>query len=110
MGWEKSRIFLEFGHCQLSLWFLRREGEFPLSLKEELGRSRILRFLYSNGLRNQRVNGHAMRTGNPISTTRSTIVIRYLHGLCGILNIVATSWRYRKIYCANRKSMRFLIT
>ncbi|GBM93539.1 hypothetical protein AVEN_41609-1 [Araneus ventricosus] len=31
------------------------EGEFLLSLKEELGRSRILRSLYSNGLRNQRV-------------------------------------------------------
>ncbi|GBN14145.1 hypothetical protein AVEN_222020-1 [Araneus ventricosus] len=35
---------------------LRRIGEFPLSLKEELGRSRILRSLYSNGHRNQRVN------------------------------------------------------
>ncbi|GBN99753.1 hypothetical protein AVEN_29397-1 [Araneus ventricosus] len=31
-------------------------GEFPLPFKEELGRSRILRSLYSNGLRNQRVN------------------------------------------------------
>ncbi|GBO01188.1 hypothetical protein AVEN_10593-1, partial [Araneus ventricosus] len=30
-------------------------GEFFLSLKEELRRSRILRFLYLNGLRNQRV-------------------------------------------------------
>ncbi|GBN18195.1 hypothetical protein AVEN_10011-1 [Araneus ventricosus] len=32
-----------------------RENEFPLSLIEELGRSRILRSLYFNGLRNQRV-------------------------------------------------------
>ncbi|GBL84605.1 hypothetical protein AVEN_191070-1 [Araneus ventricosus] len=31
-------------------------SEFPLSLMEELGRSRILRSLYFNGLRNQRVN------------------------------------------------------
>ncbi|GBO23517.1 hypothetical protein AVEN_31117-1 [Araneus ventricosus] len=55
MGWGKRRVFLEFGQCQLSLWFLR-EGEFPLSLKGELGHSRILRSLYSNGLKNQRVN------------------------------------------------------
>ncbi|GBM98767.1 hypothetical protein AVEN_73192-1 [Araneus ventricosus] len=55
MGWGERRVFLEFEQCQLSLWFLRRGGEFPLSLKEELGRSRILRFLYSNGLRNQKV-------------------------------------------------------
>ncbi|GBL90793.1 hypothetical protein AVEN_215534-1 [Araneus ventricosus] len=32
------------------------ESESPLSLIEELGRSSILRSLYSNGLRNQRVN------------------------------------------------------
>ncbi|GBM34465.1 hypothetical protein AVEN_106707-2-1, partial [Araneus ventricosus] len=56
MGWGKRWVFLEFGQCQLSLWFLRRGGEFLLSLKEELGRSRIVRFLYSNGLRIQRVN------------------------------------------------------
>ncbi|GBM00500.1 hypothetical protein AVEN_111730-1 [Araneus ventricosus] len=31
------------------------ESEFPLSLIEKLGRSRILRSLYFNGLRNQRV-------------------------------------------------------
>ncbi|GBL98381.1 hypothetical protein AVEN_187720-1 [Araneus ventricosus] len=31
------------------------ESEFPLSLIEEIGRSRILRSLYFNGLRNQRV-------------------------------------------------------
>ncbi|GBN80821.1 hypothetical protein AVEN_146482-1 [Araneus ventricosus] len=31
------------------------ESEFPLSLVEELGRSSILRSLYFNGLRNQRV-------------------------------------------------------
>ncbi|GBM85452.1 hypothetical protein AVEN_134353-1 [Araneus ventricosus] len=55
MRWGKRKVLLEFGQCQLSLWFLRKGGEFPLSLKEELGRSRILRFLYSNGLRNQRV-------------------------------------------------------
>ncbi|GBN05034.1 hypothetical protein AVEN_153757-1 [Araneus ventricosus] len=45
-------VFLEFGKCQLSLWVLR--GNFPLYLKEELGRSRIFRSFYSNGLRNQR--------------------------------------------------------
>ncbi|GBN28565.1 hypothetical protein AVEN_109601-1 [Araneus ventricosus] len=55
MGWGKRRVFLEFGQCQLSLGFLRRGGEITISLKEELGRSRILRFLYYNGLRNQRV-------------------------------------------------------
>ncbi|GBN08746.1 hypothetical protein AVEN_64899-1 [Araneus ventricosus] len=55
-GLGETRVFLEFGQCQLSLWFLRKGGEFPLSLKEELGLSRILRCLYSNGLRNQRVN------------------------------------------------------
>ncbi|GBM02867.1 hypothetical protein AVEN_52042-1 [Araneus ventricosus] len=32
------------------------EGEFPRSLIEERGRSRTLRSLYLNGLRNQRVN------------------------------------------------------
>ncbi|GBM68118.1 hypothetical protein AVEN_176289-1 [Araneus ventricosus] len=32
-------------------------NEFPLSLIKELGRSRILRSLYFNGLRNQRVTG-----------------------------------------------------
>ncbi|GBL81013.1 hypothetical protein AVEN_83100-1 [Araneus ventricosus] len=31
------------------------ESEFPLSLIEEVGRSRILRSLYFNGLRNQKV-------------------------------------------------------
>ncbi|GBN92246.1 hypothetical protein AVEN_86188-1 [Araneus ventricosus] len=36
------------------------EREFPLSLIEELGRSRILRSLYFNGIRNQRVKaGHS---------------------------------------------------
>ncbi|GBM74082.1 hypothetical protein AVEN_178667-1 [Araneus ventricosus] len=39
----KRGVFLQFGQCQLS------------SLIEELGRSRILRCLYLNGLRNQRV-------------------------------------------------------
>ncbi|GBN55364.1 hypothetical protein AVEN_210922-1 [Araneus ventricosus] len=34
----------------------QRESEFPLSLIEELGRSRLLRSLYFNRLRNQRVN------------------------------------------------------
>ncbi|GBO12831.1 hypothetical protein AVEN_170904-1 [Araneus ventricosus] len=34
------------------------ESEFPSSLIEELGRSRILRSLYFNGLRNQRDNSH----------------------------------------------------
>ncbi|GBN22412.1 hypothetical protein AVEN_38372-1 [Araneus ventricosus] len=57
----KSGVFLEFGQCQLSLWFLRGESEFFLSLLEELGRIRILRSLYSNGLRNQRVKA-SMRT------------------------------------------------
>ncbi|GBM88669.1 hypothetical protein AVEN_10505-1 [Araneus ventricosus] len=56
MGWGKSSASLEFGQCQLSLWLLKKGGEFPISLKEELRRFRILRFLYSNGLRNQRVN------------------------------------------------------
>ncbi|GBM39120.1 hypothetical protein AVEN_162639-1 [Araneus ventricosus] len=58
VGWRKRRVFLEFRQCQLSLSFLRRGGEFPLSLKEELGRAHILRSLYSNGLRNKRVNVH----------------------------------------------------
>ncbi|GBN09229.1 hypothetical protein AVEN_258003-1 [Araneus ventricosus] len=44
------------------------EGILPLSLKEELGRSRILRFLYSSGLRNQRVK-QKPRSSNFLSQT-----------------------------------------
>ncbi|GBM12102.1 hypothetical protein AVEN_245495-1 [Araneus ventricosus] len=53
MGLEKRGIFLEFGQCQLSLWFLKG----ALYLKEGLGRSRILSSLYFSGLRNKRVDG-----------------------------------------------------
>ncbi|GBM52710.1 hypothetical protein AVEN_204695-1 [Araneus ventricosus] len=60
IGWGKRGIFLEPGQCQLSMQFLRRGGEFLLSLKEELECYRILRFLYSNGLRNQRVKDLAV--------------------------------------------------
>ncbi|GBN31981.1 hypothetical protein AVEN_208687-1 [Araneus ventricosus] len=42
------------------------ESEFPLSLLEELGRSRILGSLYFNGLRNQRVKQIQLR--RPIYT------------------------------------------
>ncbi|GBO20650.1 hypothetical protein AVEN_94597-1 [Araneus ventricosus] len=34
-------------------------SEFPLSWKEELGRSRILSSLYTNDLMNQRINGES---------------------------------------------------
>ncbi|GBL95201.1 hypothetical protein AVEN_253530-1 [Araneus ventricosus] len=54
--WGDDEGFLEFGQCQLSLWFLRGESEFPLSLKEEFGRFRILKLFYSSALRNQRLN------------------------------------------------------
>ncbi|GBN44767.1 hypothetical protein AVEN_91039-1 [Araneus ventricosus] len=41
--------------CFLRIRTVPAVSEFPLSLKEELGRSRILRSLCSNGLRNQKV-------------------------------------------------------
>ncbi|GBM99834.1 hypothetical protein AVEN_224444-1 [Araneus ventricosus] len=43
-----------------------RESELPLSLIEELGRSRILRSLYLNGLRNQKVKSLYMYSGTSL--------------------------------------------
>ncbi|GBN59691.1 hypothetical protein AVEN_26110-1 [Araneus ventricosus] len=54
-GLGEKEGFIRIRTVPAVLWFLRMVGEFPSSLKEELGRSRILRFLYSNGLRNQRL-------------------------------------------------------
>ncbi|GBM50718.1 hypothetical protein AVEN_111027-1 [Araneus ventricosus] len=54
-GLGKKRDFLRIRTVPAVIVVFERGGEFPLSLKEVLGRSRILRSLYSNGLRNRRV-------------------------------------------------------
>ncbi|GBN42516.1 hypothetical protein AVEN_208828-1 [Araneus ventricosus] len=83
--WER-RVFLEFGQYQLSLLLLRRVGEFPLSLKEELGRSRILRSLHSNGLRNQRVNSESTSSKGELNSAR--IKVPGFTSLSPIVNII----------------------
>ncbi|GBN85034.1 hypothetical protein AVEN_219655-1 [Araneus ventricosus] len=78
------------------------ESEFPLSLIEELGRSRILRSLYFNDLRNHRVNRNSVVTffANFASVQRQIQILgsRYLSM---DETVVTTVLKPRKIIARN---------
>ncbi|GBM28076.1 hypothetical protein AVEN_66562-1 [Araneus ventricosus] len=64
------------------------ESEFSLSFIEELGRCRILRYLYFNGMRDQRVKqrksspfdspSSSMPIGAIYTKQRSRVIVRYI--------------------------------
>ncbi|GBO27766.1 hypothetical protein AVEN_81396-1 [Araneus ventricosus] len=55
------------------------ESEFPLSSKEELGRSRIFRYLYFNGLRSQRANREEYKYIESLTSDSICKLNCYLH-------------------------------
>ncbi|GBN76145.1 hypothetical protein AVEN_166046-1 [Araneus ventricosus] len=60
-GWLRRVLgsrdgFLRIRRVPAFIAIFERGSEFPLSLKEKLRRSRVLRSLYSDGLKNQRIN------------------------------------------------------
>ncbi|GBL78511.1 hypothetical protein AVEN_42988-1 [Araneus ventricosus] len=61
------------------------ESEFLLSLLKELGRSRILRFLYFNGLKNQRVK---RPVGIDFSTSDVSVPLEHSVGRCSSLQSI----------------------
>ncbi|GBN30744.1 hypothetical protein AVEN_166959-1 [Araneus ventricosus] len=69
-GLREKGVFLIIRTLPAVIVVFEGEGEFSFSLKEEHGRSCILRSLYYNGLRNQRVKSYVVAKRYPADEVR----------------------------------------